>query len=163
MKILTGALLTLLAMPAAAQTVGIDNNALSESTSGASTNTVVNNALTLETQNHRKTEVKTAPGHGLAATTNSFSSDYCGGTVQAGGSGMGFSIGGSRQAFDPNCQSLRRAQSFGQQSAHAKNLGMDSLARDLTMMAIWEVCKSHPKTAENCESLGLVMDGGEVN
>ena len=157
MKILTGALLTLLAMPAAAQTVGIDNNALSESTSGASTNTVVNNALTLETQNHRKTEVKTAPGHGLAATTNSFSSDYCGGTAQAGVSGPGFSLGGSKQAYDTNCQALRRAEKFGQLAVTAHNLQQHSQSLRLLNMSIFEVCSLDEDTVEMCLEQELVV------
>ncbi len=157
MKILTGVLLFAMAGVASAQSVDIASTAVSESTSGAQTTTNVNNALTLETAQHRKTEVKTAPGHGLAATTNSFSSDYCGGTVQAGGSGMGFSIGGSRQAFDPNCQALRRAQSFGQQAAHAHNIGQHAMGRNLATMAAWEVCRSNPETAKACTELGLVV------
>lgn len=155
MKIIIAMVLSLLAVPALAQEVNVDTNSNSESTSGASTLTEVNNALTLQTETHRKTEIRTAPGHGMAATTNSFSSDYCGGTTQVGGSGMGWSIGGSKQTFDANCQGLRRAAAFGQQSAHAQNIGMGDTARILTMMAIWEVCRSNPITADGCQSLGL--------
>ena len=108
-------------------------------------------------QSRETNSTSALPGHGLAATTNSFSSDYCGGTVQAGGSGMGFSIGGSRQAFDANCQSLRRAQSFGQQSAHAHNMGNRQLAQSLASMAAWEVCRSSAETAKHCERLGIVV------
>lgn len=153
--------LALSSATAYAQDTTVDTTASSGSNSGASTHTTVDNTLNIQTQQLRKTEVKTAPGHGLAATTNSFSSDYCGGTVQVGGSGMGFSVGASRQEFDPNCQALRRAASFGQQSAHMQNIHQPDWAMKLAMMATWEVCRSDPQTIEACEKLGLVGNTGE--
>ena len=142
----------------------------STSTSGAQTATHVNNALTLQTQQLRETSVKAAPGHGLAATTNSFSSDYCGGTTQVGGSGMGFSVGASTQTFDENCQALRRAQSFGQQSTHFANMALElgnrpangnglsliDVSIRLALLSSWEVCRSNETTAEACASMDLL-------
>lgn len=145
-------LIALLALPAHAQTV--DTTATSGSQSGASTNTRVENALNIN--NETVDTLRNAPGHGLAAATNSFSSDYCGGTVQVGGSGLGWSIGGSKQAYDKNCQALRRADKFGQQSQQAKNFGQHDTAAKLLAMSIYEVCRLDAVTVEYCKTIGLV-------
>lgn len=147
----------LAAMPAVAQTVDTDSSSNSQSTSGAQTATNVNNALTIQTEQHRDTSVKTAPGHGLAAATNSFSSDYCGGTAQVGASGMGWSIGGSKQAYDTNCQALRRVDKFGQLSREAYNQGYAAEASKAYSMAVWTACTIDAETQKRCEALGMVV------
>lgn len=102
--------------------------------------------------------IRNTPGIGLAATTNSFSSDYCGGTVQAGGSAPGISLGFSKATFDANCQSLRRAEKFGQLAISAHNLGNPAWADKLLMLSIFEVCNLDKDTRDVCVQQNLVVE-----
>lgn len=138
--------------------IDVDSNASSSSNSGARTDTVVRNdvSLALNSSQQDTTTLRTAPGHGLAATTNSFSSDYCAGTSQFGGSVIGASGGISWQRLDKNCASLRRAAMFGQQSAQFANFNQPE-KRDAAMaMSIWENCVANDETLKQCKALGLV-------
>lgn len=135
-----------------------DATATSGSTSGAMTNTRVENALVIDNTQHERSTVRTAPGHGLAAATNSFSSDYCGGTAQVGASGLGWSLGGSKQAYDKNCQALRRVERWGQLAAQARDLGLQSEARRAYQMAIWTLCTIEAKTQDACVGVNLVRE-----
>jgi hypothetical protein len=108
-------------------------------------------------------KVKTNAAVPLAAAV-SFSSDYCGGTVSAGASGFGLSIGGSGPKMDGNCQSLRRAEKFGTAAANAYNAGLHDMASRLIVMQVWEICMAEtnakqdhePRTQGACERLGLL-------
>jgi len=108
-------------------------------------------------------KVKTNAAVPLAAAV-SFSSDYCGGTVSAGASGFGLSIGGSGPKMDGNCQSLRRAEKFGTAAANAYNAGLHDMASRLIVMQVWEICMAEtnakqdhePRTEGACERLGLL-------
>jgi hypothetical protein len=108
-------------------------------------------------------KVKTNAAVPLAAAV-SFSSDYCGGTVSAGASGFGVSLGASGPKMDGNCQSLRRAEKFGTAAANAYNAGLHDMASRLIVMQVWEICMAEtnakqehePRTQGACEGLGLL-------
>ena len=105
-------------------------------------------------------KVKTNAAVPLAASV-SFSSDYCGGTVSAGASGFGLSLGASAPKMDGNCQSLRRAEKFGVAAANAHSAGLTDLAAKLIAMQVWEICHAgvNPKqsgTLDACGSIALV-------
>jgi hypothetical protein len=110
------------------------------------------------------TTVRTNSNVPLAAAV-SFSSDYCGGTVAAGASGFGVSLGASGPKMDGNCQSLRRAEKFGVAAVTARNLGSIEASEKLMAMMVWELCTSEsnarrgdnpPSSQHACEALGLV-------
>ena len=110
------------------------------------------------------TTVRTNTAVPLAAAV-SFSSDYCGGTVAAGASGFGISLGASGPKMDGNCQSLRRAERFGVAAVTARNLGSIEASEKLMAMMVWELCTSEsnarrgenpPSSQHACEALGLV-------
>lgn len=152
--------LALLTAPAFAQSADADAN--SESNSNSSSQAMSQNIFQGgDSVYPSRQTIKNTPGVGLAAATNSFSSDYCGGTSQAGVSGPGFSVGGSRQAYDTNCQALRRAEKFGQLSVTAYNFQDQEQARRLLNMAIYEVCALDPQTADHCMTQQLVVRPGE--
>jgi len=108
-------------------------------------------------------KIKTNAAVPLAAAV-SFSSDYCGGTVSAGASGFGLSLGASGPKMDGNCQSLRRAEKFGTAAANAYNAGLTDMASRLIVMQVWEICMAEtnakqdkePRTQGACEQLGLL-------
>jgi len=108
-------------------------------------------------------KIKTNAAVPLAAAV-SFSSDYCGGTVSAGASGFGLSLGASGPKMDGNCQSLRRAEKFGTAAANAYNAGLHDMASRLIVMQVWEICmaetnakqEAEPRTQGACEQLGLL-------
>jgi hypothetical protein len=110
------------------------------------------------------TTIRTNNAVPLAAAV-SFSSDYCGGTVAAGASGFGISLGASGPKMDGNCQSLRRAEKFGVAAVTARNLGSVEVSEKLMAMMVWELCTSEsnarrgenpPSSQHACEALGLV-------
>ncbi|HEY0820984.1 MAG TPA: hypothetical protein VGD46_19515 [Rhizobacter sp.] len=154
MKHLILAVLLAFAGTATAQTV--DTTAESGSASQARTDTRVGIDFGDTTIQPGSQTIKSAPGHGLAAATNSFSSDYCGGTAQIGGSWLTGSLGLQKQTFDPNCQALRRADKFGQQSAQVASYNQPQRRDALMAMSIWETCMSNPNTLKACKSMGLV-------
>ena len=185
-KILAAAVLLALSATAAAQTVdntvntnstsGAVANSSSESAAGASSDNLnvvnpnqsvgVGFTQTFEASNIPRTttqKVKTNAAVPLAAAV-SFSSDYCGGTVSAGASGFGLSIGASGPKMDGNCQALRRAEKFGTAAANAYNAGLTDWAGKLIAMQVWEICMAgndavESRTAEACEGLALL--GGD--
>ena len=146
----------LLAAPAFAQSADAtaDSNSNSASQSQASSQNIFQGGDSIYPANQR---IRNTPGVGLAAATNSFSSDYCGGTAQAGVSGPGFSLGGSKQAYDTNCQALRRAEKFGQLAVTAHNLQQHSQSLRLLNMSIFEVCSLDEDTVEMCLEQELVI------
>lgn len=150
----------LLTAPAFAQSADAEAN--SESNSNSSSQAMSQNIFQGgDSVYPSRQTIRNTPGVGLAAATNSFSSDYCGGTAQAGVSGPGFSVGGSKQAYDPNCQALRRAEKFGQLSVTAYNFQDQDQARRLLNMAIYEVCALDERTADHCMTQQLVVRPGE--
>jgi hypothetical protein len=153
-----GCCLALLAMPALSHAQSLDTTATAGSQSGASTDTQVNNALTLQTQQLPVTTIRAAPGMGLAATTNSFSSDYCGGTSQIGGSSIGFSVGVSKQVQDSRCNARRDFQSFGQGAVQELNAGNKDRYNAAMSMAWFVLCTSEPRYIDACKRAGLVID-----
>lgn len=119
---------------------------------------------TWNTRNRHTTEVRTNNAVPLASSS-SFSSDYCGGTVSGGASAapLGISIGASKQAFDKSCQSLRRSEKFGMAAVNAANMGQPELAGRLMSMMIWSICTSDSdgtdrgqQTAQACDRLLLL-------
>lgn len=146
----------LIASPVFAQSA--DADASSESNSASSSQSMSQNIFQGGDSIYPSRQtIRNTPGVGLAAATNSFSSDYCGGTAQAGVSGPGFSLGGSKQAYDTNCQALRRAEKFGQLSVTAYNFQDHDQARRLLNMAIYEVCALDEKTSDHCLTQQLVI------
>jgi hypothetical protein len=157
MKVFTVLLALVLSAPCFAQSIDTNSGANSNSGSSSDAGAFSTNTVNFEgTQVPSTTKVRNTPGIGLAATTNSFSSDYCGGTVQAGGSGPGISIGFSKQAYDTNCQALRRSEKFGQLSVTAYNFKNFEQARALLSMSIFEVCHLDTETQDACLALNLV-------
>lgn len=155
-RIILALCITLIALPAFAQSADADAN--SESNSNSSSQAMSQNIFQGgDSVYPSRQTIKNTPGVGLAAATNSFSSDYCGGTAQAGVSGPGFSVGGSKQAYDTNCQALRRAEKFGQLSVTAFNFQNQEQAHRLLNMAIYEVCALDQQTAEHCMTQQLVV------
>ncbi|HZX79906.1 MAG TPA: hypothetical protein VFE72_02995 [Lysobacter sp.] len=150
-------LLALALLPSLALAQNVDTTATSGSSSGATTNTRVDNALTLNTEQLPETTVRAAPGIGLAATTNSFSSDYCGGTAQIGGSGIGFSVGVSKQVQDARCNARRDVQSFGQLAAQYHNFGQAQQRDAAQAMAAFVLCTSDSRYVDACKRAGLVV------
>jgi hypothetical protein len=119
---------------------------------------------TWNTKNRRETEVRTNNAVPLASSS-SFSSDYCGGTVSGGGSSapLGISIGVAAPKFDRSCQSLRRAEKFGMAAVNAMNMGQPELGGRLMSMMIWSICTSdsggpdvNRSTADACDKLLLL-------
>jgi hypothetical protein len=119
---------------------------------------------TWNTKNRRETEVRTNNAVPLASSS-SFSSDYCGGSVSAGGSSapLGISIGMAAPKFDKSCQSLRRAEKFGMAAVNAMNMGQPELGGRLMSMMIWSICTSDSAgaaadrtTADACDKLLLL-------
>jgi len=119
---------------------------------------------TWNTKNRRETEVRTNNAVPLASSS-SFSSDYCGGSVSAGGSSapLGISIGMAAPKFDKSCQSLRRAEKFGMAAVNAMNMGQAELGGRLMSMMIWSICTSDSagpaierSTADACDKLLLL-------
>jgi len=119
---------------------------------------------TWNTRNRRETEVRTNNAVPLASSS-SFSSDYCGGSVSAGGSSapLGISIGMAAPKFDKSCQSLRRAEKFGMAAVNAVNMGQPELSGRLMSMMIWSICTSDSggpdagrSTADACDKLLLL-------
>lgn len=159
MKAIIFAALFALSTPSFAQSIdtnsGADSSSNSQSDAGAFSSNTVNFEGTVVP---RDTKLRNTPGIGLAATTNSFSSDYCGGTAQVGASGPGFSIGGSKQAYDTNCQALRRAEKFGQLSVTAYNFKNFEQARALLAMSVFEVCHLDTETQDACLKMNLVNE-----
>lgn len=162
MKALILAALFALSAPSFAQDIDTNSGANSNSGSSSDAGAYAGNTVNFEAADiPRDTKIRNTPGVGLAATTNSFSSDYCGGTAQAGVSGPGFSLGASKQAYDTNCQSLRRAEKFGQLSVTAYNFKNFEQARALLSMSIFEVCHLDVETQEACLTLNLVKEPHE--
>ena len=62
-------------------------------------------------------DVRSAPPIAMGSFAGSFSSDYCGGTAQAGVSFMGGGVTGGHPVFDSNCQALRVAEKTFQVAA----------------------------------------------
>lgn len=146
-----------LSAPSFAQSIDTNSGANSNSGSSSDAGAYAGNTVNFDAADQQdKVTVRNTPGIGLAATTNSFSSDYCGGTAQGGGSGPGFSIGFSKQAYDTNCQALRRAEKFGQLSVTAFNFKNFEQARALLAMSIYEVCHLDKETQEACLKQQLV-------
>jgi len=119
---------------------------------------------TWNTRNRRETEVRTNNAVPLASSS-SFSSDYCGGSVSAGGSSapLGISIGMAAPKFDKSCPSLRRAEKFGMAAVNAVNMGQPELSGRLMSMMIWSICTSDSggpdagrSTADACDKLLLL-------
>jgi hypothetical protein len=119
---------------------------------------------TWNTKNRRETEVRTNNAVPLASSS-SFSSDYCGGSVSAGGSSapLGISIGMAAPKFDKSCQALRRAEKFGMAAVNAVNMGQPELSGRLMSMMIWSICTSDSAgpgadrtTADACDKLLLL-------
>lgn len=110
MKYIACMFLVLLAFTVNAQDVvsnsGASSNAQQNVQAGAS-NQGVSNTTSISSTSPSHTTVRAAPGFGLGAFSSSFASDYCMGTSQIGGSGLGFSIGGGTPTPDKNCQLLR--------------------------------------------------------
>jgi hypothetical protein len=119
---------------------------------------------TWNTKNRRETEVRTNNAVPLASSS-SFSSDYCGGSISGGGSSapLGISIGVAAPKFDRSCQSLRRAEKFGMAAVNAINMGQPELGGRLMSMMIWSICTSDSggpdlgkSTADACDKLLLL-------
>lgn len=151
-------IIVLAALLAAAFTASAgDTTATSGSDSVARTETRVENLIDLGDTTIPSTQtIKSAPSIGLAAATNSFSSDYCGGSAQAGGSWLTGGLLFQKQTFDLNCQRLRRADKFGQQSAQVANYNQPQRRDALMAMSIWETCMTDERTLKACKSMGLV-------
>jgi len=154
------------------------NDANNSSTNAATNNTAQTNMQgqqatneqgvtvnqTWNTRNRRETEVRTNNAVPLASSS-SFSSDYCGGSVSGGGSSapLGISLGMAVPKFDKSCQSLRRAEKFGMAAVNAINMGQPELGGRLMSMMIWTICTSDSggpearrSTADACDKLQLL-------
>lgn len=109
---ITLASLSLLPATSFAQSSSADAMSTTQSSAGASS-TNAGNAQDITFNQPGQVDyagrytVRNVPGIVLGGYSGSFSSDYCGGTSQIGGSIAGFGIGGGHPVMDPVCQGLR--------------------------------------------------------
>lgn len=153
-----------LAGTASAQ-VQTDSRSNSEAAAQAATNGVVQNDLGVQVGNAftfnggeqlKRTEVKTVGSAILGSFSSSFSSDYCGGTVQAGGGFMGWAFAGGGQKFDKFCQRMRFVERGGQIYASLHDRGYHGQANSVMSVVIHAWCTSLPDEQDACQQLKLI-------
>lgn len=141
-KIIAASLLAGLAFSASAQTAvdtAATNNANTASTAAAQN---AGNAQNIRFNSTGSDLSKAAPGHGTGSFAGSFSSDYCGGTVQAGGSGPGFSIGVGGPKIDLGCVRLRAFERTQQGAASEDRPAIKYALKDASYAILCEVDES---------------------
>lgn len=157
MKTIFAFLLSIVAVPAFAQSLDSNVNAGSESSSGAAAQS--GSSLTF----HSGDQIRQAPGVGVGSIGTSFASDYCMGAVQGG-----FSIPGGSAAFgkavrDENCDKRRNVERLNQIAATYQALHDVRTAGALRQASINLMCSMDVETYNALVTAGVncqVLPGG---
>lgn len=134
-----------------ASTASVDTSAAAGNTSNAQ-NINFNSAPAPTT-----TTIRTTGSANLGGFSGSFSSDYCGATIQAGLGGIGFGVSGGMPKIDNACVMLRtfeRTQQAASAISQIDPIGSEKLRR--ASLAI--LAEIDPKVKEIFEKAGLVGD-----
>lgn len=153
---------TLLILPLSvfAADPGINDSPISSTNNAEATATSTNNAQSINFNttpaNHTVNTVRTTVQPMMGGFSGSFSSDYCGATMQAsaGAVGFGFSAGGPK--IDPSCVMLRTFERT-QQAAAAVAAVDPTQAIKLREAALEILGLVDPKVREIFEKKGLIQ------
>ena len=153
--------LTLLVLPLSvlAADTGIVGSPISSTNSSEATATSTNNAQSINFNTTPSNKMKTTVQPMLGGFSGSFSSDYCGATMQAsaGAVGFGFSAGGPK--IDTACVMLRTFERT-QQAAAAVYAIDPQQAIKLREAALEILGLVNPKVREIFEKKGLIQTEG---
>lgn len=154
MKYLAAMLALAVSSAAFAQTTSV-----SEAISGTNNTVSVgasNGGITINTDVPANTEAKirNVPGVSLGGFSGSFSSDYCGGTAQAGVSVPGFGISGGTAKFDNTCRVLRTAEKLGHLASQRATIDKSSAIKLLHAADIL-MCSAIPEARDALVIAGL--------
>lgn len=100
-------------------------------------------------------EVKTTPGVGIGSFSNSFSSDYCAGVVQAGGSWMGGSVVAGGPVDKVTCVLLRVYERTQQGAASEDRPSVKYALKDASYNIL---CEVHPTAKKAMQAQGFCID-----
>lgn len=100
-------------------------------------------------------EVKTTPGVGIGSFSNSFSSDYCAGVVQAGGSWMGGSVVAGGPVDKVSCVLLRTYERTQQGAAAEDRPSVKYALKDASYNIL---CEVHPIAKKALQAQGFCVD-----
>lgn len=153
-KIIVTGLLAVFSVAANAQLVNAEANT-NVKTNSASTADNRGNSLQNNFEAPGKQTIKSAPGHALGGFAGSFSSDYCFGTAQAGGSWLGGSIGGGAPVEGESCVILRGYERAQQGAASETRPAIRDALKDASYGML---CEVNPKVKLAMQRSGLCID-----
>lgn len=153
-KIIVAGLIALFSITAHAGDVNAEANTQVKTTSGSTAqNAGVNQDIAFNSPG--KQTIKSAPGHALGGFAGSFSSDYCFGTAQAGGSWLGGSIGGGAPVEGESCVILRGYERAQQGAASETRPAIRDALKDASYGML---CEVNPKVKLAMQRSGLCID-----